>query len=148
MIQSAVYATGIPECLTNHSFEHIFLGLIKNYLDIFPKEDIQTATKHVKRCSALLMIREMPIKTTMRCYLTHLDDSLITNGLCYTITCSSSFSSFGYRPRSEIAGLRGNSVFKFLRNYHIFHSDCTVLHFHYHHSSVPLSPYPHQHLPV
>lgn len=97
VIQSAVYAAGIPECLTNHSFEHIFLGLIKNYLDIFPKEDIQTATKHMKRCSTLLIIREMPIKTT------HLDDSLIS--LCYTITCSSSFRSFGYRPRSEIAGL-------------------------------------------
>jgi hypothetical protein len=55
--------------------------------------------------------------------------------------------SFGYIPKSGIAGSNGRSMFSFLSSLQIFfQSGCTSLHYHQQCKRVPFSLHPRQHL--
>ena len=59
---------------------------VENLNRHFSKEGIKMANRHIKRCSTLLINREMQIKTTMRDYFTLVRMTIIkksTNNTCW-----------------------------------------------------------------
>lgn len=49
----------------------------------FSKDDIQIASKHMKRCPRSFIIREMPIKTTMKYHFTPTRTAIINKDRKY-----------------------------------------------------------------
>jgi hypothetical protein len=50
-----------------------------NWTELFLKDEVQMAKKHMKKCSTSLAVKEMQIKTMLRVHLIHVRTATIKN---------------------------------------------------------------------